>query len=95
MTTAATTTEIQQAPIAEWLREKVAFYLEEPVDSIRTDTKLAEYGLDSLHGLTLCGEIEDEFGIEVEPTLVWDYPTIEALSGLLVEMLAGNGDRPA
>ncbi|MEK2488303.1 acyl carrier protein [Kitasatospora purpeofusca] len=79
------------APAAElttWLTERVAFYLEIPAEQIAPDVKLVEYGLESVYALALCGDVEDEYGIEVEPTLAWDYPTVEALVGLLQERLA-------
>ncbi|MEU7604614.1 acyl carrier protein [Streptomyces sp. NPDC040724] len=75
--------------IAAWLTEKVAFYLEIPEADILPDVKLVEYGLESVYALALVGDVEDEFEIEVEPTLAWDYPTINALTGLLCELLAG------
>ncbi|MEV0534376.1 acyl carrier protein [Kitasatospora sp. NPDC050463] len=71
-----------------WLTDRVAFYLEIPVEQIEPDVKLVEYGLESVYALALCGDAEDEFGIELEPTLAWDYPTVDALAGLLAEKLA-------
>ncbi|MFD9394234.1 acyl carrier protein [Streptomyces sp. NPDC060000] len=74
--------------VTTWLTDKIAFYLEVPSDHIAPDVKLAEYGLESVYALALCGDVEDEYGIEVEPTLAWDYPTVEALVGLIQERLA-------
>ncbi|WP_030320809.1 acyl carrier protein [Streptomyces sp. NRRL B-3229] len=72
-----------------WLTDRIAFYLEVPADTISPDVKLVEYGLESVYALALCGDVEDEFGIEVEPTLAWDHPTVDALAQLLEERLAG------
>ncbi len=77
----------EQAELAQWLTERAAFYLEIPAEQIAPDVKLVEYGLESVYALALCGDVEDEFDIELEPTLAWDYPTIEKLSGLLLERL--------
>ncbi|MEU6895310.1 acyl carrier protein [Streptomyces sp. NPDC046557] len=74
--------------LATWLTDKIAYYLEMPVEDIKPDVKLVEYGLESVYALALCGDVEDEFGIEVEPTLAWDYPTVDALVGLLQERLS-------
>jgi acyl carrier protein len=38
----------------------------------------------------LSGEIEDEYGLAVDPTLAWDYPTVNAIVGVLVEELAAH-----
>jgi len=37
--------------------------------------------------LTLCSDLEYEFGIIADPTLAWDYPTIDAMAGYLTEEL--------
>ena len=63
-----------------WLLDRVAFYLELPATDIETDAKLVEYGLDSVYALTLCGDVEDEFELMVDPTIAWDYGTIDALA---------------
>jgi acyl carrier protein len=69
--------------IAGWLIQKVATYLALEPDQIDVARPLAEYGLNSVYALTLCGEIEDHFGIPVEPTMAWDYPTVTAMSDYL------------
>ena len=51
-----------------WLTAKVAEYAECEPDQIRPDVSLAEYGLDSMYGLMLCGDIEDHLGLTVDPT---------------------------
>ncbi|MGW6980813.1 acyl carrier protein [Streptomyces sp. NPDC054932] len=82
----ATTTGPQE--IQDWLVERVAFYLERPADEIDTAGRLVEIGLDSVYALTLCGDVEDRFGLLVEPTLAWDHPTVDALTAHLAEELA-------
>ncbi|WP_156755320.1 acyl carrier protein [Actinokineospora pegani] len=69
--------------IADWLTERVASYLDTDADSIDRDLPLAEYGLDSVYALSLCGDIEDTLGLVVEPTLAWDYPTVTAMAEFL------------
>jgi acyl carrier protein len=78
--------EVQQ--LAQWLTERVAYYLGIPAEQIKPHVKLVEYGLESVYALALCGDVEDELGIEVEPTLAWDYPTIDSLVALLIEKTA-------
>lgn len=79
-----------QEDIRTLLRTLVASYLERPATDIATDAKLVEYGLDSVFALTLCGDIEDEYDIEIESTLAWDYPTIDAITGFLHETLTAK-----
>lgn len=51
--------------------------------TVATDRNLAEYGLDSIAALTIAGDLEDELGVELPPTLLWDYPSIDDLAGYL------------
>ena len=74
--------------IREWLLNQVAFYLQRPVAELAGDVKLVEYGLDSVYALTLCGDIEDEYDLEIEPTLAWDYPTVDSIAELVHAKLA-------
>lgn len=73
--------------IQEWLTKKVASYLPHCVDQIDAVTPLAEFGFDSVYALSLCGDIIDEYHIDVDPTLAWDYPTITAIAGYIAETL--------
>lgn len=52
--------------------------------SVATDRNLAEYGLDSIAALTIAGDLEDELGVELPPTLLWDYPSIDDLANYLL-----------
>lgn len=76
--------------VREWLRGCVAAHVQRPVAEIRTDLPLSEYGLDSVYVLGLCAEIEDEYGIEVEPTLMWDHPALGPLAEALIPLIAAR-----
>jgi len=70
-----------------WLVERVAAYLEKTPEDISTTLPLADMGMDSMYALSLCGDIEDKLNLEVEPTLAWDHPSIEAIAAYLVRQL--------
>ncbi|MEU4345618.1 acyl carrier protein [Nocardia sp. NPDC023852] len=36
-----------------------------------------------MSALNLCGEIEDRWSLDIDPTLVFDYPTIVDIAGYL------------
>ncbi|MEV7995890.1 acyl carrier protein [Streptomyces sp. NPDC086077] len=76
--------------LTTWLAERIALYLKREPADIDPDVPLAEYGLDSVAALSLCGDIEDDFDLVMEPTIAWDYPTVRALVGHLVEELAAD-----
>jgi acyl carrier protein len=73
--------------LRDWVLGRVAYYIEATAADIDPDAKLVGYGLDSVYALTLCGDIEDEYGLVVDPTLAWDYPTVNAIVGYLAEQL--------
>lgn len=70
-----------------WVLGRVAYYIEGDPSDIDPDAKLVGYGLDSVYALSLCGDIEDEYGLEVDPTLAWDYPTVNAIATCLAGRL--------
>lgn len=76
--------------IETWLVDRVVAYGKVDAASFTPETPLAELGLDSVYALTLCGDIEDEFGLEVDPTIVWDHPTIRSLAHGISERLAAR-----
>ncbi|MEV6364043.1 acyl carrier protein [Nocardia asteroides] len=80
----ATTTP---ASIQDWLVERVADYTDRAPHQVDPATPLAELGMDSVSAVSLCGEIEDRWCLELDPTLVFDYPTIFAISAYLADEL--------
>lgn len=71
--------------IEQWLQSAVAEALEKPVHTIALDVPLSELGLDSVAAVALTGDLEDWSGLAVDPTLIFDYPTIQALAEHLTE----------
>lgn len=66
--------------IQGWLLKAVAEELERPLSDQDLDTPLAQLGLDSTQAVALTGELEDWLGVEVDPTLVFEFPSIRQLS---------------
>lgn len=86
-----TTTAIPSAPLSEaesrlrgWLTRRVAALAGIEPECICDARGFGEYGLDSLLTGQLAGELQREFGFaNLSPTLLYDYPTIDALSSHL------------
>jgi len=57
------------------------------VDSDAVDVKIPfdRYGLDSSAAIGMTGELEDWLGYSIDPTLIYDYPTIESFAQHLTE----------
>jgi len=81
------TGSVSAGAIADWLTACVADYREMQPSAIDRDAPLADLGLDSVYALTLCGDIEDHWGLETDPTAAWDFRTINALAGHLHDRL--------
>jgi len=67
-------------PILRWLTARLASYLEVPATAIDLMVPLAEMGVDSVHAISLVGDVEAHFDIEVDPTMVFDYPTLSNIA---------------
>jgi myxalamid-type polyketide synthase MxaB len=77
--------------LAEFLQEQFAYAL--GVEKAQVDRRdpLMDAGMDSLRAIEAKLYLEDELGIELESTLLFDHPTIEALAGFLLETLDLGG----
>ncbi|MFC3575160.1 acyl carrier protein [Streptomyces yaanensis] len=84
--TAGRTTE----ELTTWLSDRIALYLKRTPAEIVPTVPLAEYGLDSVAALSLCGDIEEDFDLVLEPTVAWDYPTVSALAAHLAKSLGAE-----
>jgi acyl carrier protein len=77
------TVAVKNIPTAAQIEAWIVSYLAEllEVDSGEIDVTIPfdRYGLDSSVAVGLTGDLEDWLGTEVDPTLLYDYPTIEAL----------------
>ena len=71
--------------IREWIVSYMSDLLEIETEEIDVENTFARYGLDSSAAIILTGDLGDWLGIQVEPTLVYDYPTIAALADHLAE----------
>jgi len=77
--------------LEEWLINQLAAQLNVPKKDIDPVRRLEEYGLDSLEAVALTGELEVMLGRPVDPTILWDYPSVRAVAAYLAEDGA-NGD---
>lgn len=69
--------------IERWLENQLAQKLKLPKEEIDPTRPIEEYGFDSLEAVALTGEIEKTLGKTLDPTILWDYPTIRALATFL------------
>ncbi|MFH9728018.1 phosphopantetheine-binding protein [Streptomyces sp. NPDC017254] len=72
-------TEQEPATTRAWLAARVAEHLRMSPADLSPDTPLSEYGLDSVYALSVAADLEDRLGVMVDPTVLWDNPTLNAL----------------
>lgn len=70
--------------IYNWLRQRIADEIKIAPEAVSLTIPFANYGLDSIVIVTIVSDLEDWLGISLDPTIFWEYPTIEALSQWLV-----------
>ncbi|MFT5375678.1 MAG: acyl transferase domain-containing protein/acyl-CoA synthetase (AMP-forming)/AMP-acid ligase II [Candidatus Latescibacterota bacterium] len=70
---------IAQGDLRSWLLGRLAARFQMPMAAINAGEPLARYGLDSLTAVSLSGELEVFLGRSLVPTLLYDYPSIDAL----------------
>jgi acyl carrier protein len=66
--------------IQQWMIDYLARALERPSEEIDVTAPFDEFALDSATAIGMTGELEEWLGKRVDPTLVYDYPTIEQFS---------------
>ncbi len=66
--------------IQTWLSAKLSERLKIPVAEIDIQEPLARYGLDSMTAVSLSGELQTWLECPLSPTIVYDYPSIQAIS---------------
>jgi acyl carrier protein len=74
--------------ILRWLTAQLASYLEVPTTAIEAMVPLAEMGVDSVHAVSLVGDVEERFDIDVDPTMIFDYPTLAHIAEYIDEAVA-------
>ena len=75
--------------IQSWLVDKIAEVVDLMPQEIDPAMPYSEYGLDSVSAVLVSADLEDWLGVEISPTMTWDFPTIDALSGHLATLVKG------
>ena len=72
--------------IRAWLLDKLRreLHADGPLDG---SCPLADYGLESRSAIGVTADLEDWLGVELDPTMFFDYPTIDELARFLKDEL--------
>lgn len=69
--------------IQQWLTEYLAFLLDEKPEAVNLQLTFDSHGIDSAAAVSLVADLEDWLGLELDPTVVYDYPSVPELANHL------------
>jgi acyl carrier protein len=85
-----------ETEIRDWCLAYLIRTVENPSIPIGPDIPFPQMGLDSATSAYFIVELEEWVGVELEPELVFDYPTVDELARYIVARGGGaNGGGPA
>ena len=66
--------------VQSWLVAEISRIVGVPKDEVDVDAPITSYLADSRDALTLAADLQDWLGLEISADIVWDHPTVAALS---------------
>ncbi|MFI6325648.1 SDR family NAD(P)-dependent oxidoreductase [Nonomuraea sp. NPDC050556] len=75
--------EVSEGGIRRFLVDRIASRCHLRVEQVDPDRPLEEFGLSSRDAVATAGELAELLGRELDPTLVWEYPTVNRLAAAL------------
>ena len=76
--------------IQDWLASQIAEQLGVEPDEIDIRVPFESYGLDSVQTMSIANLGKQDFGLQLSPLVIWNYPNIESLSRYLAEELQAS-----
>ena len=77
------TTNRSASEIAEWIAARVAGEMKIAPSEIDLNQDLTTFGMDSIAAFTLTGDLAEWLDRDLRATLMWEYPSIQALAEYL------------
>ena len=78
---------MSEAELKAFLIERISFALRIKNKQLDPDAPFARYGLESIDSVILAMELEEEIGVVIEPTLLWEYNTINTCAAFFHKYL--------
>lgn len=66
--------------IQTWLSEYIANLLDRAIEEINPEIPFERYGLDSAAAISMIGDLENWLTVNLDATLIYEYPTIKSLA---------------
>jgi acyl carrier protein len=78
---------VDEAQIQDWLVARVAALVGQLAENLDVTMAFDRIGLDSVHAVELAGEVQQYLGQDVDPTLLYEYVTIQSLAQYVARQL--------
>ena len=79
---------VSEIELKAFIADRISSVLRVKKKDLDPDTPFARYGLESIDSVILAMELEEEIGITLEPTLLWEYNTINLCASLLHKQMS-------
>jgi len=76
--------------IAQWLTAHLSDKLGLKPEDIDPHTTFAEQGVDSMMAIVMSGDLADWSGRDIDPTILYEHPTISTLAKYVSTLGAGK-----
>lgn len=76
----STQTEPQEARFLKRILEGLATTTHSPLETLHPEMPFSDFGLDSVRAISLMGMLGEAFGLDLSPTLIYDYPNAKKLA---------------
>lgn len=77
--------------VADWLVAEISHIIGVPREKVDLQAPITSYLMDSRDALTLAADLQDWLGVEISTDLVWDHPTVAAMSAHVAREVLGSG----
>lgn len=74
--------------IETWIIQWIAKETQVNPESISVEESFVNFGLTSAQGIFFSADLSDWINLNLEPSLIWDYPNIELLSSYIDTQLS-------
>lgn len=69
--------------IHDWLLERLSAHLRISVQEVPPDAVFTDIGLSSVKAVELVVDIEERYGLELSPVLLYDYPSVTEVARMV------------
>jgi len=91
-------TENLQTQVQVWLIDWIANEVKTDKSKIIIDEPFVNFGLGSRQAVILSSDLEEQFGVNLDASVSWEYPTIRDLSAFVASLkteASEKADTPA